>query len=49
MLVIVGWRPLWAQVGVFFADPVLLAVVLVAVVVLTAVALWVWQWVRGAR
>jgi leader peptidase (prepilin peptidase) / N-methyltransferase len=49
VLVIVGWRPLWAQVGVFFADPVLLAVVLVAVVVLTAVALWVWQWVRGAR
>jgi hypothetical protein len=36
-------------VGVFFADPLLLAGVLVAVVVLTAVALWIWQWVRGAR
>lgn len=49
VLVVVGWRSLWARVGVVFADPVLLAVVLVAVVVLTAVALWVWQWVRGAR
>lgn len=49
VLVVIGWRSLWAKVGVFFADPVLLAVVLVAVVVLTAVALWVWQWVRNAR
>jgi leader peptidase (prepilin peptidase)/N-methyltransferase len=49
VLVIVGWRSLWARVGVFFADPLLLAGVLVVVVVLTAVALWIWQWVRGAR
>jgi prepilin signal peptidase PulO-like enzyme (type II secretory pathway) len=49
VLVVVVWRPLWVRVGAFFADPLLLAVVLVAVVVLTAVALWVWQWVRGAR
>ena len=48
-LVVVGWRSLWQQVEGFFADPLLLAVVLVAVVVLTAVALWVWQWVRNAR
>jgi len=48
-LVAVGWRSLWLRVEGFFADPLLLAVVLVAVVVLTAVALWVWQWVRNAR
>lgn len=48
-LVVVGWRSLWPQMSGFFADPVLLAVVLVAVVVLTAVALWVWQWIRNAR
>jgi prepilin signal peptidase PulO-like enzyme (type II secretory pathway) len=49
VLVVVGWRPLWAAVGGYFADPVLLAIMLVAVVVLTAAALWVWQWVRNAR
>lgn len=49
VLVVVGWRPLWALAGGFFTDPVLLGIVLVAVVVLTAVALWVWQWVRNGR
>ena len=47
MLVVVGWRPLWQAVGGFFADPLLLAAVLVAVVVLTAASLAVWRWVRG--
>ena len=48
VLVIISWRPLWPQASVFFADPIFLAIVLIAVVVLTAVSLRVWQWVRGA-
>lgn len=47
VLLVVAWRPVWDRVGVFFVDPLLLGVVLVAVVVLTAAALSVWQWVRG--
>lgn len=47
VVVVVAWRPLWDQVGSFFSDPLLLAVVLAAVVLLTAIALSVWQWVRG--
>ena len=44
--VIVGWRPLWLWAGGPFAQPLELALVIVAVVVLTAITLFVWQRLR---
>jgi prepilin signal peptidase PulO-like enzyme (type II secretory pathway) len=45
--VVIFWRPLWARAGGFFADPLLLAGMLVGVVVMTAVTLAAWrQWRR---
>lgn len=45
--IVLGWRRVWDQVGDFFADPLMLAAVLVSVVVLTALSLAVWRRIRG--
>jgi prepilin signal peptidase PulO-like enzyme (type II secretory pathway) len=47
VIVIVGWRPLWAAAGPQFGRPLELATVVALVIGLTAVTLWAWQRLRG--
>ncbi len=45
-LVVVGWRPLWQAVAIYFEDPARLAAVVAAVVLLTAITLFAWRLLR---
>lgn len=47
VVVILGWRWLWATAGPQFARPLELATVVAVVIGLTAVTLWAWQRLRG--
>jgi len=46
--VVIGWRPVWDRVGVYFGEPVELAFVVTGVVALTALTLFCWQRLRPA-
>lgn len=48
VIVIAGWRPIWAAAGPQFAQPLELATVVALVIGLTAVTLWGWQRLRNA-
>ncbi len=46
--VVVAWRPIWEIVGLYFNQPLDLAIVVGSVVILTAVTLFVWEKWRNA-
>ncbi len=47
VIVVLGWRPLWAAVAPQFERPLELAVVVTLVIVMTAATLWAWARLRG--